>query len=159
MINGLVEYVPQFGRKFIGQTWLHEERGAALTLRAFAQLRFSVAGEQDDRNVSRSRLALQVLNELPSVGASEGQVRDHNVWVRFLSLAIGMRTVTRRDRLETGSGKACDVHFTGVVVVVDDQYQRPGGDVAPVTAVHVRGVLNSHPRAAYRGLIRPSVRI
>jgi hypothetical protein len=39
-------------------------------------------------------------------------------------------TVSRGNRLETESGKAREVHFTGVVVVVDDQYQRPGGNVA-----------------------------
>ena len=40
------------------------------------------------------------------------------------------------DRLETESDKANDVQFTGIVVIVDDEYQRPGRDVSRVTAVH-----------------------
>jgi hypothetical protein len=40
-------------------------------LGAFSQRRCSVAGEQDDRNVSRSWLALQILNQLPSLTATQ----------------------------------------------------------------------------------------
>lgn len=70
MNNSPVENLPKFGRKVIGETRLHDERGAALTFGAFAQRWRSVACEQDDWDIPRSRLALQVLNELPSVSAA-----------------------------------------------------------------------------------------
>jgi hypothetical protein len=69
MSNGPVKYLPKFDRKFIRETRLHEERGTALTLSASAQRGCRIAGEQDDGDVSRSRFALQILNELPSVTA------------------------------------------------------------------------------------------
>jgi hypothetical protein len=138
MLKGPVEYVPQFGRKFVGQTRLHEERGAALTVGAFTQLRFRVAGEQDDRNVSSSRFVFEILNELSSITAGQGQVRNDNVRTRFPGPATGLRTVSRCNRLETQSGKARNVQFTGVVVVVDDEYQGPRRNVARATPVHGR---------------------
>ena len=122
MLNGPVKYLPQFCRKFIGQTRLHEECSTALTLGAFAQLRFRVASEQDDRNVSRSRFAFEILNELPSVTARQRQVRDDDVRMRFQGPATGLRTISGRDGPETPKSKARDVQFTGVVVVVDDEY-------------------------------------
>jgi hypothetical protein len=95
MNNGPVEYPPKFGRKGIGQTRLHDERGTALTLGAFAQRWCRVASEQDDWDIARSRLAPQFLNELPTVTAAQGQVRDDNIWVRFPRLAKSLFTVTR----------------------------------------------------------------
>ena len=70
MNGGPLEHVPKSGREFVGQTWLQEETGTALTLGALSYARRSIAGEQDDRNLSRSRLALQVVNQLPSVAAA-----------------------------------------------------------------------------------------
>jgi hypothetical protein len=95
-----------------------------------------MAGKQDDWDVSRLRFALQILNELPSVTSRQGQVRDDDVWVRFPRLAKSLFTVTRRDRLETQGGKTHDVQLTGIVVIVDDEHQRPGRNPSRVTAVH-----------------------
>ena len=47
------------------------EAGTALELGAFSQRWSSAAGEQDDRYASRSRLALQTLNQLPSVTVAQ----------------------------------------------------------------------------------------
>jgi hypothetical protein len=128
--------LPKFGRKCIGQTRLHEERGTTFTLGAFAQRWCTVACEQDDRDIPCSRLALQILNELPSVSAAQSQVRDDDVWVRFPRLAKSLFTVTRLDRLETCGGKTHDVQLRGIVLVVDDEHQRPGRNESRVTAVH-----------------------
>jgi hypothetical protein len=48
--------------------------------------------------------------------------------------AVGLRTVNRLDRLESERGKARDVQFTGIVVVVDDEHQRPGSNGARLMA-------------------------
>jgi hypothetical protein len=151
MSNGPVKYVPKFDRKFIRETRFHDERGTARTLGAFAQRGCRVAGEQDDRNVSRSYFPLQILNELPSVTARYGQVGNDDVRVRLPSSLPGLRTVSRPDRLETESGEAPDVQFTGVVVVVDDEYQRPGRNVARFMCVHLElptGVETTESRRA-----------
>jgi hypothetical protein len=63
--------VPQFGRKFVGKTWLHEETGTALVLGTLSHRRCGVAGDYHNLNVSRSRVALQIPNQLPSVTVSQ----------------------------------------------------------------------------------------
>ena len=54
MVNGPDRVRAEVRSQFVGQTWLHEESGTALMLGAFSQRRCNMAGEQDDRNVSRS---------------------------------------------------------------------------------------------------------
>ena len=125
MNDGPLEHVPKLGRKLVGQTWLHEETGTTLVLGAFSQGWRSMTGEQDDRNVSSSRLALQILNELPSVTATQREVGDDDVRVKIPSPAVGLLGVGRRDCLETESPKALDAQFTRVVVIVDDEHHRP----------------------------------
>jgi hypothetical protein len=61
MLNGPVEQVPKCDREFVWETRLHEEAGTALMLGAFTQRWFVVAGKQDDRNLSSSRLTLQIV--------------------------------------------------------------------------------------------------
>jgi hypothetical protein len=136
MTIGPVEYVSNFGRKFIRQTWLHEEPGTALMLGAFSQRWSRVAGEHDDRYVSRSRLALQALNQLPSVTVAQRQVRNDDVRTRFPSPAVGLVAISGPDDFETEKDKALDVKLTRVVVVVDDKYQRSGRRVPGTPAIH-----------------------
>jgi len=132
---GPTQYVPDFGRKFIRQTWLHEERRTALMLGAFSQRWIRVAGEQDDRYVSRSRLALQILNQLPSVTVAQREVGDHDVRMIVASAAVSLVAITGSDCPETEKDKALDVQFTRVVVVVNHEYQRSGRRL-PGTAIH-----------------------
>jgi hypothetical protein len=139
MTIGPIEYVSNFGRKFIRQTWLHEERGTALMLGAFSQRWSSVAAEQDDRYVSRSRLALQTLNQLPSVTVAQREVRHDDVRMKFPSPAVGVLAISGPDCVETERDKAQDVKFTRVVVIVDDEYQRSGRGVPGTTAIHGSG--------------------
>ena len=68
--DGPVEHLPKCVCQVVGEKRLHEETGAALVLGAFSQGCRSVASEQDDRNVSSSRLALQILDQLPSISAT-----------------------------------------------------------------------------------------
>ncbi len=105
-------------------------------LGAFSQRRSSVAGEHHDRYVSRSRLALQALNQLPSVTVAQGQVRDDDVRMKIPSSAVGLLAISGPDCFETEKDKALDVKFTRVVVIVDDKYQRPGRRVPGTTAIH-----------------------
>jgi hypothetical protein len=105
-------------------------------LGAFSQRWSSVAGEQDDRYVSRSRLALQALNQLPSVTVAQREVRDDDVRMKFPGPAVGLLAISRLDCLEAERGKALDVHFARVVVIVDDEYQRSGRRVPGTTAIH-----------------------
>ena len=122
MTIAAIEYVPKSGRKFVGQAWLHEEPGTALMFGAFSQRRRIVAGEHDDGNVSRSRLALQILNQLPSLTATQGEVGDDDVRMKVPSSAVSLLAISGFERLETESDKALDVQFTRVVVIVDDEY-------------------------------------
>jgi hypothetical protein len=89
---------------------------------AFSQRRRIVAGEQDDGNVSRSSLALQNLNQLPSLTATQREVRDDDVRAKIPRLAVALLAISGPDCLETESNKALDVQFTRVVVIVDDEY-------------------------------------
>lgn len=73
----------KFGRKFVGQTWLHEEACTARTYSTFSQRCCGVSGEQDDRNGLRSRVTLQILNQLPSVTASQCEISDDDVRPEF----------------------------------------------------------------------------
>ena len=73
---------------------------------AFSQRWFSVAGKQDDRDVSRSRLTVQLLNQLPSVSATQRQVRDDDVWVKIPRSTVSLLTIGSRDGLETQCDEA-----------------------------------------------------
>ena len=106
-------------------------------LNAFSQRWCSVASEQDDRNFSSSRLALQIVKEPPSVTATEGSVRHDDVRAKVPSPAVGCSESAARDCLETESHKALDVPFTRGVAMVDDKTSRReeyfaggGGDCA-----------------------------
>ncbi len=134
--KGSVEYVAKFGGKFVGQTGLHEEACAALTLRPFAQRRGRVSSEQDDRNISRSGVALQIVNQLPPVTTSQGEVRDDDVWVEFPSPAASLGTISNPDYVEIKPAEALDVQLTRVVVIVDDKDQRSGRAISGTTTVH-----------------------
>jgi len=94
-----------------------------------------VAGEQDDRYVSRSRLALQILNQLPSVTVAQLEVGDDDVRTILPSAAVGLIAITGSDCPETEKDKALDVQFTRVVVIVNHEYQRSGRRL-PGTAIH-----------------------
>jgi hypothetical protein len=136
-----LEYVPQFGSKFIRQAWLDDECGTPFPLRTFAQRWCFVAGEQHDRDISCSRVALQMLEELPSVIATERQVCDDDIRAaRFASAQTRLRRVGCGDRLKPKNGKALNVQFAGVVVIIDDEYQRLGRNLARLTGVHGRTV-------------------
>ena len=89
---------------------------------AFSQRWCSVAGEQNDRNLSSSRVALQIVNELPSLTATQREVRHDDVRVKIPSPAVGLLAIGRLDCLETERDKALDVQFTCVVVIVDDEH-------------------------------------
>jgi hypothetical protein len=136
MHNSPLEYVPQFGRKFVGKTWLHEETGTAFLLGTLAHRRCGVAGDYHNWNVSRSRVALQLLNQLPSVTVSQRELRDDDVGVKFPSPAASLLTISSRDCLETKQGKTLDVQVTRVVVILDDEYQRSGRPVPRTAAIH-----------------------
>jgi hypothetical protein len=81
-----------------------------------------VAGEHDDRYLSRPRLALQILNQLPSVTVAQRQVGDDDVRMKIPSAAAGLLAISGPDCLKTEKGKALDVKFTRVGVIVDDEY-------------------------------------
>ena len=49
-----------------------------------------MADEQDDRDVSRSQLALQILNQLPSVTVAQREVGDDDVRVIVPRTAVGL---------------------------------------------------------------------
>ena len=118
-----------------------------------------MAGKHDDRDVSRVRVALQCLNELPSVSAREGQFRDEDVRMLFTRVMRGLRIVSRCDCLEAKRSKGLDVHFTGIVVAVNDEYHRPERDGTRVSAMHGETFRTSHlPQITGRQL-RSSVRI
>jgi hypothetical protein len=105
-------------------------------LGALSQRWRSVASEQDDGDVSRSRVALQIVNQLPSITAAQRQVRNDDVWVKFPCATAGLLTIGGVDCFETERDKALNVKLTRVVVVVDDEYQRSGRRVPRATAVH-----------------------
>ena len=105
-------------------------------LGAFSQRWSTVAGEQDDRYVSRSRLALQVLNELPAVTVAERQVGDDDVRMNFPCPAAGFPAISSPDCLETEQDKALDVELTRVVVIVYDEYQWSDWRVPGTAAIH-----------------------
>ena len=105
-------------------------------LSAFSQRWCGVAGKQDDGNVSRSRVTLEILNQLPSITGTQRQVRHDDVRVKTPSPAVGLFAIGGLDCLETERGKTMDVKFTRVVVIVDDEYQRLRRNVARATAVH-----------------------
>ena len=105
-------------------------------LGAFSQRRCSMAGEQHDRNGPRSWLALQILNQVPTVTATQREVRDDYVWMEIPSPAVCLLAISGLDCLETESDKALDVQFTRVDVIVDDEYQRSGRRGPGTTAIH-----------------------
>jgi len=105
-------------------------------LGAFSQCWSRVPGEQDDRNVSRSRLALQILNQLPSVTVAQCEVGDDDVRVIIPSAAVGLVAISGSDCLETEKDKALDVQLTRIVVIVDHEDQRSGRRVPGTTAIH-----------------------
>ena len=78
-----------------------------------------MSGEQDHRNVSRSRVTLQILNQLPSVTASEREVGDDDIWVKFPSPLAGLLSIRGFDCRETEQAKALDVHVPSVGMIVD----------------------------------------
>jgi CheY-like chemotaxis protein len=137
--------VPKFCSKFIGQARLDDESGAAFSLGTFPQRWRFVPGEQHDRDISCSSVALQLLDELPSVITAERQVRDDDVRARFASVSTGLRRVLRGDRFKAENGKTLNVQFAGVVVVIDDEYQRLGRNLARFTGVHGRTVWDLPP--------------
>ena len=104
MYSGPFEHVPKFGRQFVGKTWLHEETGTALLLGAFPQRGFVVAREQNNWNLSRSCVALQIVKQLPSVTAGQREVRDDDVGVAIEGLAVGGAGIGGRDRVEPERG-------------------------------------------------------
>jgi hypothetical protein len=127
-------------------------------LGAFSQRWSSVASEHNHRDVSRSRLALQVLNQLPSVTVAQREVRDDDVRMRFPSPAVGLVAISGPDCFETEKDKALDVKFTRVVVIVDDKYQRSGRRVPGTTAVHRFVCPRKNPRRGkYRLVEKRSV--
>src|SRR5690242_2681844 len=75
-------------------------------LGAFSQRWSRVASEHNDRYVSRSRLALEVLNQLPSVTVAQREVRDDHVWMRFPSPPVGLVAISGPDCFETEEDKA-----------------------------------------------------
>jgi len=105
-------------------------------LGAFSQCWSRVCGEQDDWNVSRSRLALQILNQLPSVTVAQRQVGDDDVRMIIPGAAVGLVAISGADCFKTEQGKALDVQFTRVVVIVDHEDQRSGRRVPGMTAIH-----------------------
>jgi hypothetical protein len=105
-------------------------------LGAFSQRRCSVASEQHDRNASRSWVALQILNQLPSLTATQGQVCDDDVGMKIPRSAVSLLAISGPDCLETESDKALDVQLSRIVVIVDDEYQRSGRRVPGTTAIH-----------------------
>ena len=125
MNDAPVEHVSKSCRKFVGQTWLDEEAGTALTLGAFSQRSFVVTGQQNDGNRSSSCLGLQIVKQLPAVAATQRQVRYDDVRVRIPSLAVSLVRVGRRDCVESESRKALDIQLARVVMIVDDEHQRP----------------------------------
>jgi hypothetical protein len=136
MNNRPVDYLAKFDGKRIGKARLRKERGTACTPSAFPHGWSNVACEHDDWDIPCSRLALQILNELPSVSDGQRQLRDDDIWARFPRLAKRLFTVARIDRLETEGGQASDVQVTSIVVLVDDEDQRPRRNAFRVTAVH-----------------------
>ena len=140
MDRGCVEHLPKFDRELIRWARLHEKCRAPLTLRAFAQCRCVVARKEDDGDIPRSRLAFQVPDKLPSVTALQCQVGYDNVRVRFPGAPTSLRALGC-DRFETTSGKAYGIQLAGVVMVVDDEHQRPAGYVTRATTVHLRELL------------------
>jgi hypothetical protein len=96
-----------------------------------------VSGEQDDRNVSRSPVTPEIVHQLPPVTASQREIRDDDVRATFTRLTASLLTINSPDGLETEQAKALDVELTRVVVIVDDEYQRPGRPVPETTVVHV----------------------
>ena len=143
MNSGCLEHLPKFDGEFIRWARLHEKCRAPLTLRAFAQRRCVVAREEDDGDLPRSRFAFQIPDKLPSVAAPQCQVGYDNVRVRFPSASTSLRALGRGDGFETKSGKAHSIQLAGVVVVVDDEYQRPAGGVTRATTVHLRELLKA----------------
>jgi hypothetical protein len=105
-------------------------------LGSLSQRRCCVAGEQHDRNASRSWLTLQILNQLPSLTATQRQVGDDDVRMNVPSSAVSLLAISGPECLETESGKTLNVQFARVVVIVDDEYQRPGRRVPGTTAIH-----------------------
>src|SRR4030095_13541761 len=95
-------------------------------LGAVSQRRCSVAGEQHDRNASRSWLPLQILNQLPSLTTTQGQVCDHDVRMKIPSSAVSLLAISGPECLETEGDKALDVQLTRIVVIVDDEDQTSG---------------------------------
>jgi hypothetical protein len=143
MKSGRLEHLPKFDGELIRWARLHEKCRAPLTLRALAQRRCVVAREKDDGDIARSRLAFQIPNKLPSVTARQCQVSYDNVRVRFPGAPTSLRALGRGDRFETKSGKARHIQFAGVVVVVDDEHERPAGCNTRATAVHLRELLKA----------------
>ena len=90
MTNGPVEYCRSSAASSSGKHGFTKNAGTSFPLGAFSQRLSRVAGEQDDRDVSRSRLALQILNELPSVTATQRQIGDDDVRVRFPGTSGGL---------------------------------------------------------------------
>ena len=77
----------------------------------------------------------QLLNQLPSVSATQRQVRDDDVWVKIPRSTVSLLTIGSRDGLET----QCDEALRRTVHACRRDHRRPVPKVARECSAGVVG--------------------
>jgi hypothetical protein len=109
-------------RKFLGQAGFDEDGRTSNSLCVGCNRGIDVTGENDDRDLTRGRIVLDVLNQLPPAPTvNELEIGDNGVRVFALELSQGAVEVGGGERTIPGKRETERVHLERVSAVVNQK--------------------------------------
>jgi hypothetical protein len=84
-----------------------------------------VPGEREDGDVLRLRIRLEAARGFPAVHARQRKVHQHDVRQQVARHVHGLQTVARLRHAEAGKLEVRRVHLARILLVLDDEHERP----------------------------------
>ena len=118
-----VEDLAKTSRECIRQAGLRKKSREPVALGAFADRLLNMAADRDNRNVARVRVLLQILKKLPGVVVRHREIGHDDVRVHLPRAAKRLRSLLRRDNVESHRRQRKRIQRASVFVAFDNDWR------------------------------------